>query len=160
MLESSWIMYFASAIEGVLQMAPHETIGIFAGILALIDIAIYVAAIFGRAWYLGKLKVATVPNRASWLIWSAIGWTIVLSYHQAGATDTIWFPLAYAVGFTVIALLSLRYGEGGLNWVDVVCLGGAVLAGLGWWWFGSPEIALAASLAIETFGSIPTIIKA
>lgn len=133
--------------------------GIIAGVLAIIDLAVYVLAILGRSYYFGRLRTPTVPNRASWFIWAAIGWIIVFSYHQTGATDTIWFPLAYALGFSIIAVLSIRHGEGGMNWVDGLCLTSAALAAFGWWWYNSPQVALIASLGIETFGSIPTIAK-
>jgi len=147
------------AVIGGLSMTAHESMGILAGILATIDLAVYILAIFGLTYYIGKLRKRTVPNRVSWMIWAGIGWIVVFSYHETGATDTIWFPIVYAVGFTVIALLSIRYGEGGFNWMDGVCLTGALVAGFGWWWFRSPEIALVASLGIETFAAIPTIAK-
>ena len=133
--------------------------GVTAGGFALADFVFYIFAIFGRDYLLRPIAEKTVPNRATWFIWASIGVITAASYHASGATDTIWFPVAYAVGFSAIALLSIRYGEGGFNLTDGFCLIGAALAGFGWWWFKSPEVALFASLVIETLAAIPTILK-
>ena len=133
--------------------------GITAGLFALADFVFYIFAIYGRDYRLRHIEEKTVPNRATWFIWAAIGVITAASYHASGATDTVWFPVAYAVGFTAIALLSIKYGEGGFNWTDGLCVTGAALAGFGWWYFDSPQVALFASLVIETFAGIPTILK-
>ena len=140
-------------------MGFHEYFGVAAGILALADFGFYALGILGRDYRWHKIVQRTVPNRVTWFIWAAIGAITVASYKASGATDTIWFPVAYAVGFAVIALLSIKYGEGGSKITDVFCLSGAVLAVLGWWWFNSPQIALTTALLIETFAAIPTILK-
>lgn len=142
-----------------MSLSLYAGLGIAAGFVALADLLFYIFGIFGRDYKLQKVENVTVPNRATWFIWAAIGIITAMSYKASGATDTVWFPVAYAVGFSVIALLSIKYGEGGFNLTDGLCLMGSILAGLGWWYFRAPEVALAASLLIEALASIPTILK-
>ena len=140
-------------------MSVHSTIGITAAILSLIDFGLYILSIYGRDHRLRRLPTATVPNRATWFTWAALGTVTAASYVASGATDTAWFAIAYAVGFIAIALLSIKYGEGGFTWTDRACLIGALLSAVMWWKFNTPEVALYATLAIDFFGAIPTLKK-
>ena len=129
-----------------------------AGVFALADITLYILAILGRNYRFRRIQ-RTVPNRATWFIWASIGVIIFTSYYAAGATDTLWFPASYAFGFVIIALLSIRYGEGGFEFVDIFCLSGAVISAWAWWKYNSPEMALLGTISMDAFGSIPTIEK-
>jgi hypothetical protein len=79
--------------------------GIGAGLLAFVEIAFYIAAIFGRDYRWHQIQ-KTVPNRASWIIWACVGIITAASYDAAGARETIWFAVVYALGFIIVALLS------------------------------------------------------
>ncbi|NJL86606.1 MAG: hypothetical protein HC886_12490 [Leptolyngbyaceae cyanobacterium SM1_1_3] len=77
-----------------------------------------------------------------------------------GATYEIWVPIAAAVCPLIIALVSLKYGEGGCNRFDLTCLAGAGISLVLWWVFSAPLIALFTSLTIDFLGALPTIRKA
>ncbi|MEK7509301.1 MAG: hypothetical protein AAB605_01155 [Patescibacteria group bacterium] len=150
------------AVQGGALMFFNEAMGITAAVLALADIVIYILAIYGRDYLFRRLPKEkwTVPNRATWLILAGIGILIAISYKETGATDTVWLPMAYAFGFSTVALLSLKHGEGGHTILDLICLVGAGLAALVWWKYDSPGLPLTIGLLMETFAATPTIKKA
>ena len=126
-------------------------LGMIAGIIALLAYLVYVISIF---------KGRTKPNRATWWIWAFMGLVVGLSYYASGAVNTMWVPVVEFIGPFSIALLSIKYGEGGLdNKTDFVCLFGALFSILLWIIFNNPVIALVTNLVIDAFALVPTIKK-
>lgn len=124
--------------------------GKVAGILTLASFIPYIVSI---------LRKKTRPNRATWFIWTVVGFMCGASYYSAGASHTFWVPVSYMIGPFVTFALSLKYGEGGWTRFDRGCLAIAG-ASLGlWWMFGSPLIALVINLIIDFMGALPTIRK-
>ena len=126
-------------------------LGIIAGIIALLAYVIYIISIF---------KGGTKPNKATWWIWTFMGLVLALSYDFSGAGNTVWVPYVEFLGPFSIALLSLKYGDGGLrDKTDLFCLWGAVLSIVLWIVSQNPVVALITSLAVDSFALIPTIKK-
>lgn len=126
-------------------------LGLIAGIIAFLAYIIYVISI---------LRGKTKPNRATWWIWAFMGLVVGLSYYASGAQNTIWVPFVEFIGPLSIALLSIKYGEGGLdNKTDLICLFGAILSVILWIIFDNPVIALVSSLVVDSFAIVPTIKK-
>ncbi len=126
------------------------TFGIIAGIFSFCAYLFYIVAI---------LKGTTKPSRSTWIIWSVIGIILAFSYKASGAENTIWVAVSEAIAPTIIALLSIKYGVGGTDKIDIVCFLGSLFSLLLWWIFGSPIIALVSNLIIDFFAAIPTIHK-
>lgn len=124
--------------------------GICAGVFSLLGFLPYIVTICQ-----GK----TSPNRASWSIWASLGIVLAISNYSAGARETMWLLIAYAVCQITIALLSLKYGEGGWNTFDITCLLGAFISIVLWQFFNSPLLAITISIAIDSLGALPTIKK-
>ncbi|MDD2758289.1 MAG: hypothetical protein PHD72_02855 [Patescibacteria group bacterium] len=124
--------------------------GWVAGILSLVAYIPFILAILAK-----KAR----PNRATWIIWAIVSCIIAVSYYASGARETVWVPVCYSLGSTIIAVLSIKYGEGGWTRFDRSCLAGAGLGLLLWWWFKSPLIALFMNIAIDFIGALPTIRK-
>lgn len=124
--------------------------GKVAGVISLVAFIPYVIA---------TLRGKTRPNRASWWIWTVVGFMLGASYYSAGADHTIWVPVSYIIGPFVIAILSLKYGEGGWTRFDRACLLGAGASALMWWLFSSPLVALCINIVIDVMGALPTIRK-
>jgi len=126
-------------------------LGIIAGVIAFSAYIVYIISIFQ-----GRSK----PNRATWWIWAFMGLVLALSYQFSGAINTIWVPYVEFLGPLSIAILSVKYGEGGLNnKTDLVCLFGAIVSIILWIIFNNPVVALITNLAIDSFAIIPTIKK-
>lgn len=126
-------------------------LGIIAGIIAFSAYIVYIVSI---------IRGRTKPNRATWWIWAFMGLVIGLSYYVSGAVNTIWVPVVEFIGPLVIALLSIKYGEGGLNnKTDLVCLFGAIVSIILWIIFNNPVVALVINLVVDSFAVVPTIKK-
>ena len=126
-------------------------LGMIAGAIAFLAYVIYIVSILR-----GKSK----PNRATWWIWAFMGVVLVLSYQASGAENTIWVPFVEFLGPLIIAILSIKYGEGGINnKTDIICLVGSFVSIILWIIFNNPVIALVTSLAVDSFAIIPTIKK-
>jgi hypothetical protein len=128
----------------------HEVVGEVAGVVALGGFAPYVVSIVRRR---------TVPERATWWIWTLVGAMLCASYYAAGARGSIWVPVGYVVGPLVTAILALRYGEGGWSRFDRACLAGSALSLALWLVSGSPMVALVANVAVDFSGALPTLRK-
>jgi hypothetical protein len=87
------------------------------------------------------------------------GIILAASYKAVGADSTIWVPVGFVVGPTIIFMLSIKYGTGGWNNIDLYCIFGALLGGVVWWIAQAPFIALVASLCMDCIGLIPTVRK-
>ena len=115
----------------------RNIVGIGAGIFSLLGFVPYIVTI---------LQGKTSPNRASWSIWASLGIVLAVSNYSAGAKETMWLLTAYAFCQITIAVLSLKYGEGGWNTFDRTCLLGAFISIVLWQLFDSPLIAITISI--------------
>lgn len=107
------------------------------------------------------LKKETVPNTVSWWIWAAVGTMLLWTYHDLGGQNAAGIGIAMGalVGQIVVAMLALRYGKGGATRMDVLCLAGAVCAGLVWWLTTFALLPHLLILVIDFFGWLPTFKK-
>lgn len=155
-----------------MEITLQNIAGLIAAGLGLYASLIYIFSIFGKGLQFAPLRLyslaeRTKPSRVTWLIWTFVGTITVSSYYASGATDTLWVPIILTIEYFCTAILSLFYGEGG-TWRgdtkqmrrDIVCLVGAAMSGLAWWWFDVPQIALITTILIDAFGAWPTIVKA
>lgn len=132
-------------------MIDQSAIGLLAGIIGFLSFIPYILETLNR-------KIS--PNRATWIIWAVLGVIIAASYYLAGARATAWVPAAYAVGIVVMALLTLKYGEGGWTKLDKACLAGAGAGLVLWAVTSDPVLPLYLTIGIDAVGAIPTIKKA
>lgn len=143
-------------------MSDAALIGMAAGFLNLAAFVPYILAVFGWGFrwnlqFLQRLPSRTKPNRATWFIWAFIGIVILPAYSQSGADETIWVPAALIAGPFVVALLSIKWGEGGWTRFDQVCLTGAFVSVLMWAVTGSPVVGLLFALVADAFGAAATV---
>lgn len=128
----------------------QKIFGLIAVIFAGVSHILYIASI---------LKKETRPSRVTWFIWAILGGIIAFSYRSSGATTTLLVPLGEALWYTIIALLSIKYGVGGWTKIDKIALAGAGLSGFVWYITGSAVIALLAGIGVDMMAAIPTIYK-
>ena len=124
--------------------------GTVAGIISFGAYIIYIISI---------LKGETRPSRATWWILTIVGGVTGISYYFSGAVDSIWVPVADVFGIFIVAILSIKYGEGGLNTFDVSCFIVSMFGILLWYIFKNPVIALILNLSMDFVGMLPTIKK-
>lgn len=130
--------------------ALSSWIGGVAGLISFVAFVPYIHSTWRRR---------TRPNRATWWIWTLVGFLLAGSYYASGARHTVWVAVSFALGPLVIAVLSLKRGEGGWTRLDRTCLLGALVSLLLWWFSHSPLIALLFNLIIDMLGAIPTVRK-
>lgn len=126
------------------------TLSIVASILCLVAFFPYITTI---------LKGTTKPNRASWWIWVTLGTVLCASYYSTGGGITLWAFVFTVLGQLIVAILSLKSGEGGWSNLDRTCLVGAGVSLLLWLWFDDPFVALLFGITIDIFAVVPTIKK-
>jgi hypothetical protein len=132
-------------------MDIFQILGFLSGIVSAICFLPYVRDIL-----LNKTK----PERASWLIWSALGLIAFFSQLSKGASNSLWMPGVQTFGVLMIFLLSLKFGEGRLKKRDVISL---VIAGFGliiWFLTKEPIFALAITIFVDMVGALLTTVKA
>lgn len=124
--------------------------GRIAGIVTFIAFIPYVIA---------TLRKQIRPNRATWIIWTLVGFTFVVAYRDLGATDSLWVAIGNLCAFFFVMALAIPYGEGGWTRLDRVCLISAVVGFGIWWLMESPLLAMLVSIGVDFLGAIPTLIK-
>lgn len=83
-----------------------------------------------------------------------LGYNVVM-----GATlENLWVPMVYALGPTIVAILSIRHGVGGRETSDIVSATIAAMSIILLWWLGI-EAGLTALLVADFAGVWPTICK-
>jgi hypothetical protein len=129
----------------------HALIGQVAGVLAIVQVIPYIVSIF---------RGHTKPERMTYFIWFVVDALAISSYIAVGARTTIWVGLVYVITGLLIFLLSLKYGMGGFNKLDILCLVSAATGIVIWVTTDSALLALCFSTFAGTIGYLPTIKKA
>lgn len=129
----------------------QNTIGLVAGFISFISFFPYLVS---------TLRGKTKPQRATFAIWSAIDLVILISYFASGARETIWMLGVYTLCQICVFLLSIKFGMGGLDKMDIACLAGAAVGIAAWVLTKNPTAALYISMFVEFLGLLPLIKKA
>ena len=112
-------------------------------------------------YILDTLRGQTVPQRASWLIWSVLGSIAFFSQVFEGASDSLWFAGVQASGTLTVFLLSIFVGSGRfLNKTDFAVLAIAAFGLILWYFTESAVYALLITISISLLGGSVTILKA
>lgn len=101
----------------------------------------------------------TKPERASWFIWTVLGFIAFFSQLAKGATDSLWLTGGQTLAVLIIVLLSVKYGVGGFTKRDIRAL---IAAGIGlilWYITKEAAWALLIVIAIDSVGTLLTAIK-
>lgn len=131
-------------------MEVKMIIGYVAGIVSFLAYLLYIFT---------TIQGKTKPHRVTWWVLTLIGVMIALSFHASGARETIWIAISYILGPGITAILSIKYGEGGWEKLDIFCLVGALISAVVWYLSNSPALVLGINLLMDLLGLIPTIKK-
>jgi hypothetical protein len=128
----------------------HSIVGMASGIVLLLANIPYIISI---------RRGDTRPNLVTWGVWTTIGLILLGSYQAIGATHTRWLLIAQVVSQFAITVLAFKYSRGKWQRIDGICLAGAGVSLVLWWFSGNPLVALLINTAMDLLGAIPTINK-
>ena len=125
-------------------------LGVLAGVVGIADTIPYIR---------DTVRGTTRPHRGTWLIWGVLAILVCLSQRADGASWSLIMAGVQAVLTSVVFLLSIHRGEGGLSPADVLMItlaGGGVI---GWIVGDEPIIATACVLAADLIGAAMMVPK-
>lgn len=121
------------------------------GVLGVVDTVPYVRDIGRRS---------TVPHRGSWLIWAVLAIVALESQRADGARWSL-VPLAIqAAGTTLVSVLSIRLGCGGLSRTDAGLVGLAAAGVVGSHVSDEPIVATTCVIAADHLAALMMVPKA
>ncbi|MDD5437587.1 MAG: hypothetical protein PHC70_00370 [Patescibacteria group bacterium] len=132
-------------------MSLQSFFGYISAVLSILMIIPYVRDI---------LKKKTRPERASWFIWTVLGFIAFASQLAKGATHSLWLTAGQTLAVLVVFILSIKFGTGGLVSRDIKAL---IAAGFGlfmWYITSEPLFALVMVIFVDGTGTLLTAIKA
>ncbi|MEN9520228.1 MAG: hypothetical protein RLZZ381_2816 [Cyanobacteriota bacterium] len=105
------------------------------------------------------LQGKTKPNRATWWVWGINGSVLCLGNLAAGADYTMIPLICAVVAQLCVAILSIKYGEGGWNRFDRRCLIASGISFILWRILSYDIIAIILPLLIDILAALPTLKK-
>jgi hypothetical protein len=106
--------------------------GVAAAVLSLVDPVPYIRDV---------LRGLTRPQRGTWFIWSALGAIAFASQLADGGAWSLGMVGVQTASTTLILILSLRFGMGGVGVYDLCLIGVAGLGIVGWAASSQPAVA-------------------
>ena len=125
-------------------------LGVLAGLVGIADTIPYVR---------DTVRGLTRPHRGTWLIWSVLAIVACLSQRADGASWSLIMAGVQAILTSVIVLLSIRYGEGGLRPAEAIMIALAGAGVIGWIVADEPLIATACVVAADLLGAAMMVPK-
>ena len=105
------------------------------------------------------LKGKTKPNRATWWVWAINGTVLSMGNIAIGANYTLLPIICPVVAQWCIAILSIKYGEGGWNRFDRRCFIASGISFILWRILNYDLIAVILPLLVDIFAALPTLKK-
>ncbi len=131
-------------------MQLNQILGLLGGLLSFIAYIPY--------WY-SIYRKGVRPQRATWLIWILSDFLVLYASIKLGASDGLPVLVVYFSCTIITFIMSIKKGEGGLHWLDMMCFLVALLSAFVWYKTGDPFVALLINLAMVVVGIVPTIKK-
>jgi hypothetical protein len=125
-------------------------LGLAAGVIGVFDTIPYVR---------DTLRGSTRPHRGTWLIWGVLAVVVSLSQYADGASWSLVMAGVQAVLTSVIFLLSIRHGEGGVSPAEMVLIAIAGAGVAGWIVADEPIVATVCVVAADLIGAAMMIPK-
>lgn len=127
-----------------------EIIGVLGGLLAIAGSIPYMLDVH---------KKRITPHRTTWGIFTLVDIIAIANQLAAGAANSVWLVVGFAVANLTIFVLSLRHGAGGTERLDIIVLCGAIFGVIAWQISGNPIASIIANLAVITLAMAPTYKK-
>jgi hypothetical protein len=115
-------------------------LGVLAGLAGIADTIPYVRDI---------VRGTTRPHRGTWLIWGVLAIVVFLSQRADGASWSLILAGSQAIVTSLVFLLAIRHGEGGMSAPDVALIAMAGGGVIGWIVADEPLIAIAGVIVAD-----------
>jgi hypothetical protein len=125
----------------VTEAAPF--LGVLAGLVGVADTLPYIR---------DMLRGVTRPHRGTWLIWGVLAIVVCLSQHADGASWSLVMAGSQAVLTTIVFVLAIRRGEGGVSRLDALMIAVAVGGLSAWILADEPLVATVCVVAADSIG--------
>jgi hypothetical protein len=119
-------------------------LGLAAGLIGVLDTIPYVR---------DTLRGSTRPHRGTWLIWGVLAVVVSLSQYADGASWSLVMAGVQAVLTSLVFVLSVRRGEGGVSRADITMIAIAGAGVTGWIVADEPIVATACVVAADLIGA-------
>jgi hypothetical protein len=126
----------------------RQVLIILAGIVSVLSVVPY---------FIDVVRRKTKPRIVTWFVWSVLTAIATAAAFADHAYASAVLTLAGSIATASIVVVGLRYGDRHFEKIDIFCLVGAVAGLVLWLVFGSPEIAIIATVAVDFIGSVPTL---
>jgi hypothetical protein len=120
------------------DVAP--VLGLLAGLCAVANTIPYIRDI---------VRGTTRPHRGTWLVWAVLGIVVYVSQRADGASWSLIMAGAQAMLTSLVFVLAIRHGEGGLSVADVALTAMAAAGVIGWLVADEPIVATASVVAAD-----------
>jgi hypothetical protein len=130
------------------EIAP--VLGVLAGAIGVADTLPYVRDI---------LRGSTRPHRGTWLIWGVLAVVVCLSQRADGASWSLIMAGTQAVLTSLIFMLAIRHGEGGVTRTEFIMIVVAGAGVMGWILADEPIVAIACVVAADLIGAAMMVPK-
>ena len=124
------------------QLAP--VLGVLAGLIGIADTVPYVR---------DTLRGVTRPHRGTWLIWGMLAIVVCLSQRADGASWSLIMAAVQAVVTSLVFLLAIRRGTGGVSRFEVCMIAVAGGGVTGWMLADEPLVATSCVVAADLIGA-------
>jgi hypothetical protein len=119
-------------------------LGLAAGLIGVLDTIPYVR---------DTLRGSTRPHRGTWLIWGVLAVVVSFSQYADGASWSLVMAGVQAVLTSLVFVLSVRRGEGGVSRADITMIAIAGAGVTGWIVADEPIVATACVVAADLIGA-------
>jgi hypothetical protein len=126
----------------MIELAP--VLGVLAGVIGIADTVPYVRDI---------IRGVTRPHRGTWLIWGVLAVVVCVSQYADGASWSLIMAAVQAVVTSLIFVLSIRRGTGGVSTAEIGMIAVAGAGVVGWVVADEPLVATACVVAADLIGA-------
>ena len=120
------------------DVAP--VLGVLAGLAAVVNTIPYIRDI---------VRGTTRPHRGTWFVWAVLAIVVYGSQRADGASWSLIMAGAQALLTTLVFVLAVRHGEGGLTAIDAAFTALAAVGVIGWLVADEPIVATASVVAAD-----------
>jgi hypothetical protein len=120
--------------------AVAPVLGVLAGVCAVVNTIPYIRDI---------VRGTTRPHRGTWLVWAVLAIVVYESQRADGASWSLLMTGAQAMLTSLIFILAVRRGEGGLSATDALLTAMAAAGVVGWVISDEPIVATASVVVAD-----------